>query len=154
MLLISPRGLWSYCACACFAEFKWPTMQMVAQCGSAVSLKRGGFRENPTKYMTYVARWVCDSIFKTNKCFWSELPTNRHTHRTTTVTLAAYACRRLIISLYKTPAGGLNKFLLHWWCPWWALHLKLPLKSKWCPYCQVMGHNMEDIYMRNSSWGY
>ena len=35
--------------------------------GSAGSLQRSGFRENPTNFLTFVARRVCDSGLKTNR---------------------------------------------------------------------------------------
>ena len=38
-----------------------------AQRSSAGSLQRSGFRENPTNFLTFVARWVRDSIFRTNR---------------------------------------------------------------------------------------
>ena len=88
---------------ACFPlkngrPYVWPSNG-----GSARSQKRMGFRENPTNFLTFVARSVCDSVFKTNRRFISELPTNGQTDRqtdrrtrTTTVTLAAHARRGLI----------------------------------------------------------
>ena len=88
---------------ACFPlkhgrPYVWPSNG-----GSARSQKRMGFRENPTNFLTFVARSVCDSVFKTNRRFISELPTNGQTDRqtdrrtrTTTVTLAAHARRGLM----------------------------------------------------------
>ena len=57
--------------------------------------------KTPQIFFTYVACWVCDSVFKTNRRFWSELPTNGHTHRTTTITLAAHVCRGLINTFHR-----------------------------------------------------
>ena len=45
---------------------KWPTESMAFNGGSAGSLQRSGFRENPTSFSPSVARWVHDSIFRTN----------------------------------------------------------------------------------------
>ena len=56
---------------------------------SAGSPQRSGFRENPTNFLTSIARWVHDSIFKTNRRSRGEMWLNRQTDtdRTTTVTL-------------------------------------------------------------------
>ena len=41
---------------ACFQLEKWPTVRMAVNGGSAGSLQRSGFRENPTNILTFVAR--------------------------------------------------------------------------------------------------
>ena len=51
--------------------------------GSAGSLQRSGFRENPINFSTSVARWVRDSIFRTNRrsrgeMWLKERQTDRH----------------------------------------------------------------------------
>ena len=51
--------------------------------GSARSLQQSSFRENPTNFLTFVARWVRDSIFRTNRRSRGEMWLNRHTHRQT-----------------------------------------------------------------------
>ena len=98
---------------ACFPlkngrPYVWPSNG-----GSARSQKRMGFRENPTNFLTFVARSVCDSVFKTNRRFISELPTNGQTDRqtdrrtrTTTVTLAAHARRGLMKSTKVQTLGA------------------------------------------------
>ena len=40
----------------CFPQEKWPTVRMAVNGGSAGSLQRSGFRENPTNFLTFVAR--------------------------------------------------------------------------------------------------
>ena len=46
-----------YNAHACrFPQEKWPTVRMAVNGGSAGSLQRSGFRENPTNILTFVAR--------------------------------------------------------------------------------------------------
>ena len=98
---------------ACFPlkngrPYVWPSNG-----GSARSQKRMGFRENPTNFLTFVARSVCDSVFKTNRRFISELPTNGQTDRqtdrrtrTTTVTLAAHTRRGLTMGKVAARSKG------------------------------------------------
>ena len=46
-----------YNAHACrFPQEKWRTVRMAVNGGSAGSLQRSGFRENPTNFLTFVAR--------------------------------------------------------------------------------------------------
>ena len=46
-----------YNAHACrFPQEKWPAVRMGVNGGSAGSLQRSGFRENPTNILTFVAR--------------------------------------------------------------------------------------------------
>ena len=51
---------------------------------SAGSPQRSGFRENPTNFLTFVTRWVRDSIFRTNRRskgeMWLNRQTDTHTH--------------------------------------------------------------------------
>ena len=58
---------------------KWPTMHTVVQQRGAGSLQRSRFRENPTNFLTSFARWVCDSIFRTNRRSKGEFWLNRQT---------------------------------------------------------------------------
>ena len=46
--------------------------------GSAGSL-RSGFRENPTYFLSFVACWVCDSVFRTNRRSRGEMWLNGQT---------------------------------------------------------------------------
>ena len=39
----------------------------------AITLERSGFKENPTNFWTSIARWVRDSIFRTNRRSRSEM---------------------------------------------------------------------------------
>ena len=39
-----------------FPQEKWPAVRMAVNGGSAGSLQRSGFRENPTNFLTFVAR--------------------------------------------------------------------------------------------------
>ena len=69
---------------------KWPTVRMAFNGGSAGSLQRSCFSENPTNLLTFVARWVRDIIFRMNSHSRGEMWLNRHTNThidPTTVTL-------------------------------------------------------------------
>ena len=60
--------------------------------------QRNAQREIPTNILTFVACWVCDSVFKTKRCSKHEMLTNenRQTDNPITVTLTAHACRGLM----------------------------------------------------------
>ena len=61
-----------YNAYACFPQENGRPY-VCFQRSSAGSLQRSDFRENPTNFLTFVARWVRDSIFRTNRCSRGEV---------------------------------------------------------------------------------
>ena len=69
---------WLYCACA-LSGGKWPTVRMAVKKESAGSLQPSGFRENSTNFLTSVAHWVRDSIFRMNWRSRGEMWLNRQT---------------------------------------------------------------------------
>ena len=64
-----------------------------------ITLERRSFRDNPTYLATYTRRWIRGIVCGVIDGSWSEMSwnglTDRHTHTTTTVTLAAHARRGL-----------------------------------------------------------
>ena len=54
---------------------KWPTMQTVVQCGGAISLKRGSFRENPTNFLDR----LCTALYE-GTCICVDHMTSRLRH--------------------------------------------------------------------------
>ena len=66
----------------------------------AITFEQSSFRENPTYFLTSVRRWACelvlDAIHDWRSEFSHNRQTDRQTHTTTTVTLAAHARRGLI----------------------------------------------------------
>ena len=60
---------------------KWLTRCMAIKGGRARSLHWSSFRENATNILTFIARWVHDSIFRTNRGSRGKMLLNRKTHR-------------------------------------------------------------------------
>ena len=52
---------------ACFLQEMADFMYMAFNRGSTGSPQWSGFRENPTNILTFIAGWVCDSIFRINR---------------------------------------------------------------------------------------
>ena len=115
-------------------ETSLPLMKTLKDYPTRGALATGmGFRENATKFLTFVARWVGDSVFRTNRSsrgeMWLNGQTHRHTDTATTVTLAAHARR------------GLNRYIqylaMHFNAHIWYVSSCPPYKqgSNWCSCC-------------------
>ena len=66
----------SICMLFCIAKNDW--QRIAVQCGKCWVSATGQFQRT---ILTFVARWVCDSVFKMNRCSRREMLTNRHTDR-------------------------------------------------------------------------
>ena len=75
---------------------KWPTCHVAVPTGSALASQRSIFRENRLKFRPQSAAEKVSIVYCTNNHVKSEMLSNRHTHRPSTVTLAAHARRGLI----------------------------------------------------------
>ena len=73
----------------------------------AATPESSSFRENPTYLSTYTWHWIRGILCEAIDGSWSEMLSNRQTgrqtHTTTTVTLAAHACRGLIAEHVRCP---------------------------------------------------
>ena len=56
-------------------------LTIAIQCRKCSSLQRRGFRESPTNIFTVVARWVCNSVFRTNRRSRGKIWLNRQTDK-------------------------------------------------------------------------
>ena len=75
---------------------KWPTYHVAVPTGNALASQRSIFRENRLKFRPSSAAEKVSIVCGTNNHVKSEMLSNRHTHRPSTVTLAAHARRGLI----------------------------------------------------------
>ena len=122
----------------CLPPRKWPPVRTAVDGGNAGSPERSSFRENPTNILTFVARWVRDIDFRTNRRsrgeMWLNGQTNRQTHRPNYITLTAHA--RWGLNIGHT-AHGL-------WIKVWAVPLICPRKSQQITVkCFYSSHNTQ-----------
>ena len=86
---------------------KWPTYCNRTMTGNVLALQRSIFEDDCFKFSTFIHRWIGEFVCSANNHSSSEMSSNRHkhtqTHKSSTVTLVAHACRGLITKLLESP---------------------------------------------------